>query len=188
MTSDKKLIEQVLNGDVSAFKALVHQHERLVFSIVSKLVVEPQEEIEDLCQDVFLKVHQKLASFKFQSKLSTWIATIAHNLALNHVKRNKSIHTELEAQILENPDGETPESILTASTEAEFIRSQIDLLPPKHKIALTLFHLEELHIDEVSAVMKISEGAVKVLLFRARKQLKERLAFYKAEKNSHENI
>jgi len=186
--SDKQLVEQVLNGDVSAFKTLVHQHERLVFSIVSKLVVEPKEEIEDLCQEVFLKIHQKLKSFKFQSKLSTWIATIAHNAALNHVKRNKSFHSELEETVLENPDTETPESILIMSTEAEFVRSQIDRLPPKHKIALTLFHLNELRIDEVSTVMNISEGAVKVLLFRARKQLKDRLAAYKtARKNSHEN-
>lgn len=187
MTSDKELVDHVVNGDVSAFKVLVHQYERLVFSIVSKLIVEPKEEIEDVCQEVFLRVHQKLGSFKFQSKLSTWIATIAHNLALTYLKKNRPVHTSLDEDVLESPDGNTPESILTASTEAEFIRSQIDLLPTKHKIALSLFHLDEFNIREVSSVMKISEGAVKVLLFRARKQLKERLEFYKTEKYGHEN-
>lgn len=188
MTSDKTLVDHVLNGDASSFKVLVHQYERLVFSIVSKLVGGPEEEIEDICQEVFLTVYQKLKSFRFQSKLSTWIATIAHNLALNHLKKRKNYHAELEDEVFENPDNSTPETILTAATEAEFLRSQVALLPTKYRVALTLFHLDEFHIDEVSAIMKISEGSVKVLLFRARKQLKERLALYKTEKHSHESI
>ena len=77
MIEDRALVSKVLNGDMNAFRLLIRQHERLVAHMVSK-VVKSAEEREEVCQDVFLRVYEKLNEFNFQSRLSTWIATIAY--------------------------------------------------------------------------------------------------------------
>lgn len=190
MVTDKELVENILKQGARDFNTLVIKYERLVFSIVSKVVFDPKEDIEDLCQEVFITVFNKLKSFKFQSKLSTWIASIAYNKAINHLRNNKLKHQNtigIEEE-LSGVDNETPENILSAKNEAEFIRLHVDSLPHTYRTALTLFHLEEMHIDEIATIMKINSGSVRVLLFRARKQLKEKLSIYKQKKNSNEKV
>lgn len=181
MTSDQQLVQDVLNGDASSFKVLVHQYERLVFSIVGKLVVQPKEEVEDICQEVFFTVYKKLKTFKFQSKLSTWITSITYNQALDHIRKNRPDLAELEGNEWENADSQTPETLLTAANEADFVKQQVAKLPARYKLVITLFHLQEMSIKEIAAAMESNEGAVKVLLFRARKLLKEQLAQYTLE-------
>src|SRR5688500_2381800 len=94
MTDDRTLVANVLAGDMNAFRLLVKQHERLVAHMVGRLVKKP-EEAEELCQDVFLRVYDKLGEFNFQSKLSTWIATIAYRYALNHLRKQKMIFSDI---------------------------------------------------------------------------------------------
>ncbi len=74
MTDDRTLVSGILNGDEQAYKLLIRQHERLVAHMVGRLV-KRQEDLEELCQDVFLKVIDKIGEFSFQSRLSTWIGT-----------------------------------------------------------------------------------------------------------------
>jgi RNA polymerase sigma factor (sigma-70 family) len=75
MFNEREVVTKVLEGQIKAFGLLVQQYERLVFYVVKRLVVQEQD-IEDICQEVFIKVHQSLFRFEFQSKLSTWIARI----------------------------------------------------------------------------------------------------------------
>ena len=71
---------------MQAFRLLIKQHERLVAHMIGR-VVKNREESEELCQDVFLKVYEKLSEFSFKSKLSTWIATIAYRHAINQIRK-----------------------------------------------------------------------------------------------------
>ena len=80
MTDDQALVARVASGDMQAFRLLIKQHERLVSHMIGRLI-DNAEDREELCQDVFLKVHEKLSEFNFQSRLSTWIATIAYRHA-----------------------------------------------------------------------------------------------------------
>jgi hypothetical protein len=78
MIDDRTLVSQILSGDKQAFRALIKQNERLVGHMVGRLI-DQHEDREELCQDVFMKVYEKLGgNLLFQSKLSTWIATIAY--------------------------------------------------------------------------------------------------------------
>jgi RNA polymerase sigma factor (sigma-70 family) len=86
MTDAKVLIDKILAGNPNAFTQLVRQHERLVSQIVFR-IVPSRHDREDICQDVFIKVYQNLDRFEYQSKLSTWIARIAYNTALNYASR-----------------------------------------------------------------------------------------------------
>ncbi|MGB3588072.1 MAG: sigma-70 family RNA polymerase sigma factor, partial [Tunicatimonas sp.] len=85
MTDDTTLVSLVKRGNAVAFRQLVQLHERLVFHMVHRIVNQP-EDCEDICQEVFMRVFQKIHLFNFESKLSTWIATIAYRTALNYAR------------------------------------------------------------------------------------------------------
>src|SRR3954468_14127914 len=88
MTEDRTLVLRIARGDMQAFRALIRQHQRLVGHMVGRLI-DNAEDREELCQDVFVKVYEKIGEFNFQSKLSTWIATIAYRHAINHLRKNR---------------------------------------------------------------------------------------------------
>jgi len=88
MTDDRDLVSRVANGDMQAFRLLIKQHERLVAHMIGRLV-DRQEDREELCQDVFLRVLKKIGEFNFQSRLSTWIATIAYRYGVNHLRKKR---------------------------------------------------------------------------------------------------
>jgi RNA polymerase sigma factor (sigma-70 family) len=90
MYEDRVLVDKILNGNKSAFALLIKSHEKMVAYMVSRIILE-EDEVKDVCQEVFIKVYLHLEKFKFDSKLSTWIATIAYRYALNHLKKRKKV-------------------------------------------------------------------------------------------------
>ena len=144
-------------------------------------VVKGQEEKEELCQDVFLKVHEKLGEFSFQSKLSTWIATIAYRHAINHLRKRKMLYSDIpneEDFTSTFVESETPESLTSEKDLDAFIFKLIDELPAQYKTVLMLYHVEEKAYSEISEIMSMPDGTVKNYLFRARNLLKEKVKKY----------
>ncbi len=177
---DGQLVSLVLAGDKEAFRQLIKQNERLVFHMVSRLVDRPEDQ-EELCQDVFVKVYEKLPGFKFQSKLSTWIGTIAYRISINHMRKTKmEIEPGLEDDELKQRfvDFETPEEIVTRDDRKALVKRLIEKIPPQYRVVLTLFHLEDMSYPEIKEITGFPEGTVKSYLFRARKLLKEQLEHY----------
>lgn len=174
MSDDKALVSRVLSGDMQAFRALIKANERLVAHMIGR-VVKQEEDREELCQDVFMKVYAKLGEFQFQAHLSTWIGTIAYRHAINHLRKKKIVITDL------------PENELLIATEPEdpgkqdlenYLQKLIDLLPQQYKIVLTLFHLEQKNYAEIGEITGMPEGTVKNYLFRARQLLKDKAKKY----------
>ncbi len=180
MIDDKALVSQVLSGDRQSFRVLIKQHERLVGHMIARLIGQ-QEDREELCQDVFLKVYEKLGEFTFQSKLSTWIATIAYRHGINHLRKKK-------IEIRELPDEENyrEQFISSENVEENFSEHQldgivmnlIDQLPPQYKAILTMYHVQEMSYPEMVEITGLPEGTVKNYLFRARQLLKESVKKY----------
>jgi RNA polymerase sigma factor (sigma-70 family) len=179
MMTDQVLVSRVLEGDGSAFKKLIQQHQRLVSFMVGKLV-RNMEEHEEICQDVFIKVYEKLGDFNFESKLSTWIGTIAYRHAINSVRKSKQIMVSLpeEAASPHFADHNSPESIVSDQDTERLIGDLIERLPPQYRIVITLYHVEGMHYDEIANITGMPEGTVKNYLFRARTLLKEKLKIY----------
>jgi len=172
MTDDKALVSRVLNGDMTAFRGLIKKHERLVSHMVGRLVKQ-EEDREELCQDVFMKVYEKLGEFAFQSQLSTWIATIAYRHAINHLRKKKIVVAEFPEEIA------IPEENFAEDQDIEnYLQKLIDLLPPQYKIVLTLYHLEQKNYAEIGEITGMPEGTVKNYLFRARQLLKDKAKKY----------
>jgi RNA polymerase sigma factor (sigma-70 family) len=178
MNEDALIVSRILKGDMQAFKALVQQHQRLVVHMVGRLINDKQD-VEDVCQEVFLKVYQKLSGFSFQSKLSTWIATIAYRTAVNYLKKkNRMMMDDIEEAGLEAKyavESDTPERLFERKNLHIFIHQEIEKLPLQYRIVLTLYHLEGMQYAEIEEITGMPEGTVKNYLFRARKLLKDRL-------------
>ncbi len=180
MLTEQEIVSRILNGDLNAFKVLVKQYERLVTHMVNRLV-QNKEDTEDVCQDVFIRVYKYLPGFKFQSKLSTWIAQIAYGTAVNHLKKvsgKKNLTDDIADFENYHKTSDNPESILTKKNTSAFVHQQIEQLPVHYRTVLTLYHLNEFSYAEIEEITGMPEGTVKNYLFRARKLLKEKLELY----------
>jgi RNA polymerase sigma factor (sigma-70 family) len=180
MIDDRTLVKNVMAGDMQAFRLLIHQHERLVGHMIGR-IVKKEQEVEELCQDVFLKVYDKIGEFNFQSKLSTWIATIAYRHAINHLRKEKVVFSDLpdEEQFTTSfVEAENPESLAEAEDMDSFVMKLIDELPVQYKTIITLYHLQSLSYQEMCEITGLPEGTVKNYLFRARNLLKDKVKKY----------
>lgn len=174
---DIELIGQILRGNMNAFTFLVNRYQKLVFHISCRLI-HRQDEVEDVCQEVFMKVYQNLGKYRNECKLSTWIATIAYNTSINHLRKSKNI-VEINADdsaALRNMADYNPNDYERADLH-QFIHEQIKLLPVQYRTVLTLYHLEEFSYQEIEQITGMPEGTVKSYLFRAKALLKEKLKY-----------
>ncbi|MBN2226112.1 MAG: sigma-70 family RNA polymerase sigma factor [candidate division Zixibacteria bacterium] len=176
----KALIDRILGGDRKAFKTLVEDHQRLVSHVVFRMIANRQDR-EDVCQDVFMKVYRNLGRFRHESRLSTWIARIAHNACLTHLEAKRIPVADEDILDYERPDttgpeGIAPDRLFESRDLAERIQTEIDSLPLNFRTALTLFHLDNMNYAEIADIMKMPENTIKSHLFRGRRMLKERLS------------
>jgi len=176
MFDEKHVILKALQGEMRAFELLVKQYEKLVSFVVYRLI-KNREDVEDVCQEVFIKVHRNLAQFDFKSKLGTWIASIAYRTAINHLKKYK------DKQSIDYPEDldhlhftrESPGELLSKKDALAHLERTIAQLPEKYRVVVTLYHLREFSYAEIGEITGLAEGTVKTHLFRARQLLKESL-------------
>ncbi|MHA4811449.1 RNA polymerase sigma factor [Flavitalea flava] len=193
--TDQLLVDKVLGGDTRAFATIIRNTERLVAQIVFKMVSHAEDR-KDLAQDIYLKVFHYLPGFKFQSRLSTWIARIAYNACLTHLERKKLVLPgqeqdkdgtgEEELELLSNrsisDSGNETEKLIFQKELSGILQEEISGLPPVYRILITLFHHEEMSYEELCLITGLPAGSVKSYLYRARKMLKTNLlAKYKKE-------
>ncbi len=176
MFDEREVVSKILQGNFRAFTLLVSQYEKLVFFVVNRIVRNSADR-QDISQEVFLKVHRNLPSFRFKSKLSTWIARIAYLTAIDYVKKYRHDRKRDHPEDLDNFHftPETPELLLEIKDRAELLERLIALLPDNYRIVLTLYHLNEFSCLDIKEITGIPEGTVKSYLFRARLLLKEHI-------------
>lgn len=193
--TDSQLVERVLSGDTNAFGSIIKNTERMVAQIVFKMIPNPEDR-KDMAQDIYLKAFKKLRSFKFESKLSTWIAQIGYNTCLDYLRKKKiiltgNVYEENETgygvpDMISNkffgaPEMET-ENFMLQKDLSVILKTEIEKLSPVYKMMITLYHNEELSYDEIGQITGMPSGTVKSYLFRARKTLKDSLLLnYKRE-------
>jgi len=173
--SDKLLVEKVLSGNTQAFAMIVKDTERLVAQIVRKMAAN-EEDQKDLVQDIYLKAYQRISSFKFQSKLSTWIGTIAYNTTINYLEKKKiplyDIDLMHESKFVHS---ENAEKEIFKKETVQILNNEINKLPPLYKTLISLYHIEELPNKEIADITNLPEGTIKNYLYRARKILKDNI-------------
>jgi RNA polymerase sigma-70 factor (ECF subfamily) len=182
---------QVRDDVAGAFEALVQRYQDRLVGILYHLVGN-LEEAEDLSQDVFLRIYKARKGYRPRAKFSTWLFTIANNLALNHL-RGKGRKPSIPMSGAAN-DSEAAVSLgqllpsreRTASSQmrqielSEVVSAALTVLGEDQRIAVLLNKFEDLSYAEIGEVMNRSPAAIKSLLARARNELRERLQPYLA--------
>jgi RNA polymerase sigma factor (sigma-70 family) len=184
ISDEKKLIKKILSGRKDFFSELVANYKNLVIHIVYGMV-QNQCDRDDLCQEIFLKIYVNLSSFNFKSKLSTWIGRIAYNSCLNHFARKKLPVTEAvspgEAGSEFHPldkipaDAQQPDESLISEEITQRLKQEVLNLPTKYRVAISLYHFDELNYKEISEIMNLSIDNLKVRLYRGRAILRKNL-------------
>lgn len=126
------------------------------------------------------KYIKNLSSFAFEAKLSTWIARIAYLTAVNHLKKSERHQTISMTETVEfTEEGQDdPAQLLVQQDVSTYVNRLIEQLPLPYRTVLTLYHLNEFSCEEIEQITGMPAGTVKSYLFRARKQLKEKLTTY----------
>jgi RNA polymerase sigma factor (sigma-70 family) len=178
LLSDQDLVTKICRGETRRFGELIDRYQRLVVHIVYRMTNDRQVS-EDLTQEIFIKVYDSLAGFRFDSKLSTWISRIAYNTCINYLRKEKPLSLE---DLPENRDtGEwlvspdRPDEFTEHNDQSRYIMELIKQLPAVYRAIVTMFHLQEMSYREIAEVVDMPEGTVKSYLFRARKILREHL-------------
>ncbi len=176
--NDAELVKQIIDGNNNAFRFLVAKHQRLVVHVVGRIVGR-QADVEDVSQEVFIKVFSKINRFRGESRLSTWIATIAYNTSVSYVRkqvrRGEQSYDENAALINTKTDSTVTHRIVEKEEARKILLASIEQLPVNYRAVLTLFHLEEFSYKEIEEITGMPEGTIKSYLSRARKLLKEKL-------------
>lgn len=172
--SDYELAQQSAAGDMSAFENLYHRHFRRVYSLCLRMLGN-QTEAEDLTQDVFTHLYNKIGSFRGESAFTTWLHRLTVNQVLMHFRRRKS-RPEFTTE-----EGETPVQIVRGTENPNampvvdriILENAITKLPPGYRSAFVLHDIEGHEHSEIAEMLGISEGTSKSQLHKARLKLRE---------------
>ncbi|NLP09465.1 sigma-70 family RNA polymerase sigma factor [bacterium] len=180
--SDEELIHRFQDGDIYAFDAIVNRYKDQLLNYAYRFLNNP-EEAEDVVQETFLRIFRNKHAYREIAKFSTWVYTIAGNLAkteLRKRKRRKYLYLsdmgydEKEYEIVD-PSANTEKEVESLFQE-KIIQKAIDELPPRFRQVILLVEIQELPYEEVSKIMRVPLGTVKSRVNRARLKLQAKLS------------
>jgi RNA polymerase sigma-70 factor (ECF subfamily) len=174
---DAKLVSMAQTGDFSAFEELVRRYRNDVFGLANHFL-RNREEAWDISQEVFIKAHQALGSFRGDASFKTWLLRITANRCKDFFKKRRldtvSFNDALKAE--DHPSADLdPSRSLEASEVGHAIQTALEQLPAKHRTAFVLREFEGLSYEEMSKVMHCNLGTVMSRLHHARKKLQHML-------------
>ncbi len=181
---DVRLMGLIARGDTAAFEELIERHQSLVLGTVGRMLAT-NSELEDIAQQVFVRVWRSASRYVPRAKFTTWLLKITRNLVFNEMRRTKrhthvSMQTEPNAEDIPIKDEsvQSPDAALLERELQGAIEKAIVDLPESQRMAVVLRRYEELSYEEIADVLELSVPAVKSLLFRARTELRARLSNY----------
>jgi RNA polymerase sigma-70 factor (ECF subfamily) len=181
---DRADMERLAAGHDTALNDLMERHATPVFHFLCRMVGN-EDDANDLAQETFVRVFRARASFRTSEKFSTWLFTIAANLARNHFRwrsRHPNVSLETETGDSEQTLGSTlpatdpaPSEQALAAERAQAVRAAVSKLPEDLREAIVLCEWEELSVAEAAAILESTPKTVESRLYRARQTLREKL-------------
>jgi RNA polymerase sigma-70 factor (ECF subfamily) len=177
--ADRELVATAAQGLEGGFEELVRRYQRPISAYVYRMVGDYDIAL-DLTQEIFIKIYASLSRYRPEFKFSTWIYKIAHNAAIDHLRRNagreRSINggTESEPQQLAiESKGLSPEQQSEREERRIEIEGVVRLLPTAYRELIVLRHSQDLTYEEIVEVTGLPLGTVKNRLFRAREMMRQ---------------
>lgn len=153
-----------------SYEALMRKHQRLVLRICMKML-NSQEDAEDVCQEVMLKVFHALPKFEGRSSFKTWLSRIATNTCINAYEKAKRSN-ELKRSMAADPTIPTSSKICSTKRDVDKVMALLDM---KDRQLLTLRYVSDLKIDEIAEACGLGLSATKMRLYRAQESLQKLL-------------
>lgn len=182
--TEDELVRSAQGGNIAAFERLMRLLERQMLAVAAGFAHTP-DDANDIYQDAMLAAYKALPNFKLESKFSTWVHKIVVNTALSNRRKLKRTWQKMAAVQAEYEheekytDKRSPEAHLLDDELSSQISRAMTKLTDTERIAFVLCHQQGFKLREAAEIMSCTESSVKVVLFRARNKLKERLAeFY----------
>ena len=177
--SDADLVNHAVSGGEAGFEELVRRYQRPIVSYVYRMLNDYEASL-DVTQEVFIKVYNSLSRYRAEFKFSTWIYKIAHNAAVDHLRRTAT----REQSLVLGPEGDTfdlPLESARPSPEQESeqkerrgeIEAVVRALPSNYRELIILRHSQDLSYEEIVEVTGLPLGTVKNRLFRAREMMRQ---------------
>jgi RNA polymerase sigma-70 factor (ECF subfamily) len=169
------LIQRCLQGDQTAWDAIVRQYWRKVFNVAYKFVGR-HDQAEDLTQDIFLKIFKSLDTFDRRANFQTWLISVSRNLCIDHYrsvrKERQTIDRSVDASELSPAatDG-GPMAALEQRDRVTLLRSALAGLPETLRAAVVMRDIQELSYQEIASALRLPEGTVKSRINRGRTEL-----------------
>jgi RNA polymerase sigma-70 factor (ECF subfamily) len=172
-----KLVQRCLAGDQEACTDLVQGYARMVGTVIWRATGDDGM-VEDLAQDTFLRVFRGLAYFDARAKLSTWIYTIAHRVAIDHLRKLGRVREEPDELLrtaLPASGVLDPEATATREEIDRLVRDGLAQLPDKYRLPLVYAAIDGLDYETIGVMLGVPPGTVKTLVFRGKRMLKDRI-------------
>ncbi len=179
---DRPLVRRAQERDVQAYGELVRRHEASVFRVCWRLLGD-RAAAEDAAQETFIRAYDRLDTFDLARPFGPWIRKVATNWCLNRLAATRPTEAldDTDDRGPVGPAGERPETAQLGREREQTIRAALQALPDKHRAVVELRHFQDLSYSEIAAALRLPVSDVKSYLFRARRQLAERLGHLRDE-------
>jgi RNA polymerase sigma-70 factor, ECF subfamily len=178
-TPDRELVASAIKGLEGGFEELVKRYQRPISAYVYRMVGDYESAL-DLTQEIFIKIYGSLSRYRPEYKFSTWIYKIAHNAAIDHLRRNsgreRSLHNGTESDSYDLPiesEGLSPEQQSERAERRAEIEAVVRSLPTPYRELIFFRHSQDLTYEEIVEVTGLPLGTVKNRLFRAREMMRQ---------------
>jgi len=168
--NDLFYIQQVKAGDIRAFSAIVSNYQKMVFTIVLK-IVENREDAEDIMQEIFVKAYKSLDKFKEESEFSTWLYRIAYNTTISELRKRRVSYISINDGLDTVNEFNDEDEFDLKEIKLQYLDEVLKKLPPDEIFLVTLYYYKEQSIEAISKIGNLSIANVKVKLHRIRKKI-----------------
>lgn len=176
---DLILVQETLKGNVQSFEALLDKYELIILKFIYSMIRD-KETAEDITQDVFITVYNKLDTFDSKYKFSNWIMRIARNKCIDYIRKiKKSKEMNIEECISIKSRETSPEERLEYKEIRDFIVNKINSLDNVDKQIILLRYSQKATFNDISKILDISESSVKRRYYKIREQFRRQIDLYK---------
>ncbi len=169
--SDYEIVKKCINGEEEYFETLISRYKNLVYSIVLKMIND-REEVNDLSQEIFIKIYRNLDKYSNEFKFSTWITRITTNHIIDYRRKKKCDTVSIDDVARDVATNSSPESEYIKKEQKLNLEKLVGELPEMYKIPIVLYHQRGFTYQEIADATNQSLSKVKNRIFRGRKMLK----------------
>ncbi len=169
---ERDMVRRCVEGDTTAWRALYDRHFPDIERLVSSLGITDSE-ADDICQEIFVIIYRKLARFRGEARLSTWIYRVATREAIRFARRRRLVRGLTELFVRDRSDAKPADWSESQAGRRHYLRQLLDRLSPERRLALVLYEIEGLPVNEIARISDCAENTVWTRLHRARTELEK---------------